>query len=358
MLNFTVGPVQSPDVVREIGAQHVPYFRTPEFSAVMLESERLMKAFAEAPENSRAVFLTGSGTASMEAAVMNALTERDKALVVNGGSFGARFARICEIHNIPHDEIRLEVGRKLTPELLAPYDGKDYTCFLVNVHETSTGVLYDMELISEFCKRNRLFLIADAISSFLADEFHMARWGVDVMMTGSQKALACPPGVSVMVLSENALRRVEAAPVKCMYLDLKDALKNGERGQTPFTPAVGTLLQINARLKQIEADGGVEAERRKIAGLARDFRSKIVDLPLAICSESLSNAVTPLSVRNCSAYDIFTALKDEYDIWICPNGGELKDKIFRVGHIGCLTPNDNAALIDALHDLNKRGVLV
>ena len=358
MLNFTVGPVQSSDIVREIGGQQVPYFRTPEFSAVMLESERLMKEFVEAADDSRAVFLTGSGTASMEAAVMNALTEQDKALVVNGGSFGTRFARICEVHNIPHEEIRLQAGKALTPELLAPYDGKGYTCFLVNVHETSTGVLYDMGLISEFCKRNRLFLIADAISSFLADEFHMARWGVDIMLTGSQKALACPPGVSIMVLSEIAVRRIEGAPVKCMYLDLKDALKNGERGQTPFTPAVGTLLQINARLKQIQADGGVEAERRKIAELARDFRSKIGDLPLTICSESLSNAVTPLSVRNCSAYDIFTALKDEYDIWICPNGGELKDRIFRVGHIGCLTLEYNAVLIDALYDLNKRGILM
>ena len=357
MLNFTVGPVQSPDIMREIGAQQVPYFRTPEFSSVMLESERLMKEFVEAPDNSRAVFLTGSGTASMEAAVMNALTEQDKALVVNGGSFGARFARICEIHNIPYDEIRLQVGRALTPELLAPYDGRGYTCFIVNVHETSTGVLYDMNLISEFCKRNRLFLIADAISSFLADEFRMAQWGADIVMTGSQKALACPPGVSVMVLSEDAVGRVERNPVKCMYLDLKAALKDGERGQTPFTPAVGTLLQINARLKQIQADGGVEAERRKIAELARDFRGKIKDLPLAICSESLSNAVTPLRVERCSAYDVFTALKDEYDIWICPNGGELKDKIFRVGHIGFLTPDDNAALLDALHDLAKRGVL-
>ena len=119
MLNFTVGPVQSPDIVREIGSQQVPYFRTPEFSEIMLESEQLMKKFAEAPENSRAVFLTGSGTASMEAAVVNALTEQDKALIINGGSFGERFVKICEIHHIPHDELRLEAGKKLTRESLS-----------------------------------------------------------------------------------------------------------------------------------------------------------------------------------------------------------------------------------------------
>ena len=160
-----------------------------------------------------------------------------------------------------------------------------------------------------------------------------------------------------MVLSGNAVKRIEGDQVKSLYFDLKSALKNGERGQTPFTPAVGTLLQINARLRGIEAEGGVETEREKIAALASDFRKRIVGLPLDICSESMSNAVTPLMTRNCSAYDIFTVLKDEYGIWVCPNGGEMKEKIFRVGHIGDLTIADNTLLIDALRDLVRRGIL-
>lgn len=92
--------------------------------------------------------------------------------------------------------------------------------------------------------------------------------------------------------------------MKCMYLNLKSALKNGERGQTPFTPAVGTLRQINARLKEIEAAGGVESETKKIAELAQDFRNKIKGLPLEIVSETMSNAVTPLHPLNVSAYDV------------------------------------------------------
>lgn len=95
MINFTVGPVQSPDVVKRIGAEDCPYFHTQEFSEVMLENERLVKEFAGAPEGARAVFLTGSGTASMEATVMNVLTPRDRVLVVNGGSFGHRFCELC-----------------------------------------------------------------------------------------------------------------------------------------------------------------------------------------------------------------------------------------------------------------------
>ena len=357
MINFTVGPVQSCNEVRAIGSENVPYFRTPEFSAVMKENEALMKKFAKAPASARVVFITGSGTASMEASVMNTLTKDDKAIVINGGSFGERFVEICELHEIPFAEIKLNAGKALTEEMLRPYENAGYTAFIVNVHETSTGVHYDMDLISAFCKRNGLFLIVDAISSFLADAFDMEAYGADIMITGSQKALACPPGVSVIVLSEKAVARVAASKTKCMYLDLKSALSNGERGQTPFTPAVGILLQINARLKSIEAGGGVESETAKIAALAEDFRTKISELPFEIVSDSMSNAVTPLHPLTASAYDIFVTLKDEYEIWVCPNGGALSQTIFRVGHIGELTAEDNDKLISALKDMQKRGLI-
>ena len=357
MLNFTVGPVMSDDLVRAVGAEQVPYFRTPEFSTVMLENESLMKKYAKSGDDARAVFITGSGTASMEAAIVNVFDKNDKILVVNGGSFDRRFAELCQIHEIPYEEIRLEPGKALRKEHLISYDGKDFTGFVVNVHETSTGVHYDIEMISDFCKNNRLFLVVDAVSSFLADDFDMKKLGVHMMITGSQKALACPPGVSVIVLSREAAERVESHDAKCMYLDLKSALKNGERGQTPFTPAVGILLQINARLKEIEAAGGIESEKKKIGELARDFREKIKGLPLEVVSESMSNAVTPLHPLNVSAYDIFMTLKDEYGIWVCPNGGEMKETIFRVGHIGALTKADNTTLVNAFKDLQRRGLL-
>ena len=256
MLNFTAGPVQSFKTVLEIGARQIPYFRTSEFSEIILENECIMKKFVKADDNSRVVFITGSGTASMEAAVMNTLTERDKAIVINGGTFGSRFVQLCKIHNIPWDEIRLEVGKSLTAENLEAFDRKGYTAFLVNIHETSTGVYYDLDLISKFCKRNNLFLIVDGISSFLADEISMVEKEIDILITGSQKALACPPGISMIILSQEAISRVNTNKTKCLYFDLKNALKDGERGQTPFTPSVGILLQMNCRLKDIECGGG------------------------------------------------------------------------------------------------------
>ena len=177
-----------------------------------------------------------------------------------------------------------------------------------------------------------------------------------VMITGSQKALACPPGIAVMALAPSALERIEHTKCCCPYLDLKLALKHQERGQTPWTPAVSELRQISVRLKEIDAVGGDQVEIARAAHLANYFRNKLIEyqLPFEIVSESLSNAVTPLHPTTQSAYEIFLKLKDEYGIWICPNGGDMKDKIFRIGHLGCLTEADYDKLIAAFLELREK----
>lgn len=357
MLNFTVGPVMSCDEVLAIGGEQVPYFRTQEFSDIMMENDALMKEFVNAPVGSRTVFITGSGTASMEAVVMNVLTPDDKVLVIDGGSFGHRFVELCNIHKIPHTAITLQRGRTVTREMLEQYIGKGYTALLVNIHETSTGVHYDPEMLGAFCKEQRMLFIVDAISSFLADPLDMTACSADVIITGSQKVLACAPGISIIVLGEKALARIDANEPTTMYFNLKDALKNAERGQTPFTPAVGILRQINARLRSINENGGAQSEIEVIRRQAEDFRSKIKNLPFEIVSESMSNALTPLHPTTASAYDIFLKLKDEYGIWICPNGGDMKDTIFRVGHFGAQTVEDNDTLIAAFKDLQSKGII-
>lgn len=181
---------------------------------------------------------------------------------------------------------------------------------------------------------------------------------MQVMITSSQKALACPPGISVIVMNAEAVERAYKNKPKTMYLDLKSALTDGERGQTPFTPAVGILRQIHARLSEIDKNGGAETEVERTGRFAAYFREKIKDLPLEIASHSLSNAVTPLLVRNgVSAYDVFLKMKDEYGIWICPNGGALKDRLFRIGHIGDLHTADYDALVDAMKDIKSKQLL-
>lgn len=357
MLNFTVGPVMSTPEILSIGGEQVPYFRTQEFSNIILENESLVKEFVNAPNSAKAIFMTGSGTASMEAVVMNIFTPQDKLLVIDGGSFGHRFTELCKIHNIPYTAIKPQIGHTVTLDMLHSFKGKGYTGLLVNIHETSTGVYYDQRLLGDFCHAEGMMFVIDAISSFLADPLDMQICNADVIITGSQKVLACAPGISIIVLGEKAIHRIQTNDDKTMYLSLKEALKNAERGQTPFTPAVGILRQINKRLKDIKAAGGSQSEITVIKNQAEDFRSKIKGLPFEIVSEQMSNALTPLHPTTASAYDIFLHLKDEYNIWICPNGGELKDKIFRVGHFGAQTKADNDTLIAAFKDLQKRHII-
>ncbi len=353
MINFAVGPVPSSENVRAIGSLDTPYFRTPEFSHTMLENEQLLCNLAHAPEGSRAIFPTCSGTGAMEAAIMGLLDPiNDKAIVVDGGSFGHRFRSMLELHGIDDVPIELVPGTPLTEADLESINVGDCTAFLVNLGETSQGVLYDASLIGRFCRKHDLFLIVDGISSFLADPFDMESMGADVLITDAQKALACPPGVAPMVLSPDAVKRANSLTQPCMYLNLCDMLKNQERGQTPFTPAVTTLLQIHERLAALDAAGGAKAEVARCADVANDFRNRIFSagLPFQMRLASPSNAVTYIESPYVSAKALFALLKDEYGIWLCPNGGEKADTSFRVGHIGNHPLSDNVLLVAALVD--------
>jgi len=357
MLNFTVGPVMMNEEILNMGAQQVPYFRTQDFSDLMLENEKMMAEAVEAEQGSRVIFLTASGTGAMEASVMNFFTDKDKLLVINGGGFGARFKAICDVHGILADAVCLEHGRALKKEDLLPYEGKGYTAFLINVHETSTGVLFDMDLVSDFCRRNHLFLLVDAISSFLADPFHMKQWGVNAVIVSSQKALALPAGMSFVVADKKAQERIAGRGLKQMYFNFQDYLLNGERGQTPFTPAVSVLHQLNKRLKMV-LEHGVEAECRKTAEIAAVFREEIQDLPLEISSESCSNAVTPLRLKGkMKAGELIRYLHENYDIYVNPCSGDEKETHIRVGHIGEISREQMKKLSDIFHDMNRKGVL-
>jgi len=360
MLNFTVGPVMISKEVLKVGRE-IPYFRTPEFSKTMRENEQLIKEFLKCSKDSRVITLTASGSGAMEAAVINALTSKDRILVINGGSFGERFIEICKTHNLKYTEIKCELGKTLTKEQLYKYDNKGYTALLVNLDETSTGVLYDINLISKFSKKNHIFTLVDSISSFLCDPYNMSKLGINVTITSSQKALAIAPGLSFIALDKIAIDRVNQNKASSFYFDLKKYLKDGERGQTPFTPAVGIILQLNKRLLSIKKKGGVDKEIERTKKIAEYFRNKIIKekLPFKLFTNQMSNCVTALTPinKNISAYHIFEVMKDKYNIFICPNGGSLKDKVFRVGHIGDIKYKDIDILINAFKDMKRKKII-
>lgn len=339
MTLFTVGPVEMHPDTLDVAGKQLPYFRTEQFSQINLESERILKKLAGASENDKVAFLTASGTGAMEAAIINAFDEKDRMLIVNGGSFGHRFCEICDVHGIPYDEIKLEFGEELTESHISEYDGKEYSALLVNIHETSTGQLYDIDMLSAFCRKNGMYLIVDAISSFLADDISFNRDGMDIMIISSQKALSLSPGLSAVIMSSRIFdERISVRKSVCLYLDLKSHIKNGERGQTPFTPAVGILLELNSRLKILEAKG-IDRIISETAERAEYFRKIVKDLPVDIPEFRHSNAVTPIVVRNGNAHGIFEQLMSEGMV-VTPSGGDLRDKVLRISHIGNLKLED------------------
>lgn len=345
---FTVGPVEMyPETLRTSGEQ-LPYFRTPEFSRITLECERLILDLAEAPEQSRAIFLTASGTGAMEAAVINTLSREDKALIVIGGGFGRRYAEICDDCRIPYDAIVLEPGRSLDPDRLRAMDLKAYKALLINAHETSTGLLYKIQAIGDICRENGILFIVDAISAFLCDDISMKRMGIDMLIISSQKALALSPGLSILAMSPKVLRLISGIRPESHYFGLSKYLADGARGQTPFTPAVGVILQLRGRLEGI-APIGTPGLVRNVAGLARHFRDAMAGSGYSMFPDHPSNALTALSPPSgFSAYEVYARLKDEYGLIVTPNGGALKDRVFRVGHMGNLTFADLDALAKAL----------
>lgn len=335
--------------VMEGSRTQLPYFRTDEFSEMMLDSERVLKNLLNAGDESKVAFLTASGTGGMEAAVINFFDRFDRLLIVSGGGFGHRFCEICDVHNIPYDAIELKFGEVLTEELLNEYKGFKHTGMLVNLDETSTGQLYDIKLISDFCKSEGMYLVVDAISSFLADPLDMKSDGVDAVILSSQKALSLAPGLSIVVMSDRIYERSKSVHSPSYYLDLSRHVSDQKRGQTPFTPAVGVLLDLNRMLHLID-DIGLREKIMGTAELANYFRSNARTIGLKIPEYPLSNAVTPL-LFDGNAYDVFVILREKYGITVTPSGGDLRGKLLRVGHIGNLTKKDYDRLLSALKEV-------
>ncbi len=360
MKHFIVGPVQTFEEVQNVYKEPYLYFRSNEFGALVKDTlGRLAKIIGNTAENSL-LYLTMSGTGAMEATVENCVTKNDKALVINGGTFGRRFCELLKFHNIPFDSVVLRWNEALTAEHLKPYENKGYTTLFVNLHETSTGQLYDIKMISDFCKSNNLMLIVDAISTFLADEYDMSKYNIDVTIISSQKGLCLSPGLSFVSLSPRMIEKVKQAKPATVYFDYKDYLKNIERGQTPYTPAVFIMYELKAMLDLIEKHGGVDKWLDGIKDKCLYFREKIKKVGLQIPTEyGLSNAMTPVICDGISANELVKHLRDKYGLCVNPCGGDRAEMMFRVAHIGNITKEDIDDLIDKI-DLSvkelKRGL--
>lgn len=334
----------------EVSSKQIPYFRNEEFSKVVLETENILKDLIHAPLGSRIVFLTSSGTGAMEASVANFLRQDDHVLIINGGTFGQRFCNICERYRINYTQLKVDTAVDLTEEQLDAFSGKGITALLVNMHETSIGKLYDHKVIHNFVKKNNVFLMADCISTFLADEYDMQKIGANVSIVSSQKALALAPGLSFIVMDSTAIERCDKSAYNGLYFNIKTMLEEMNRGQTPFTPAVGILYQLYDRVKNIADYGGEKAEIERCRSNAAYFRTAIRKYPLCVPRYHISNCLTPIQLKDNQAQVLRSFLSERYKIYVNPCGGQFADKMLRVGHIGNLSLFTHEKLVKALGD--------
>ena len=189
-----------------------------------------------------------------------------------------------------------------------------------------------------------------AISAFLADEINMDKYGIDAVILSSQKALSLAPGLSVVALSEKILKRVEVIDSKSIYFDFKDHLKNAERGQTPFTPAVRIIIELDDMVKRLE-EKGIENIIKETNEIAVYFRKRIKEIGLDYPKYPLSNAVTPVLFPDENADVIYRELIDKYGFTVNPSGGDLAKKMFRVSHVGKHSIDDVEELVVAIDNL-------
>lgn len=347
---FTVGPTEMYPETLLTGSKQLPYFRTEEFSDIVLECEKKLKELLDL-NNGKIAFITGSGSAAMESVVSNSFDEKDNLLIINGGTFGARFVKLAQIYKIPYDEIIIKFGETLTFDNFKNLDLKKYTALLVNIDETSTGQLYDIRMLSKIAKENNMRLIVDSISSFLADDYNMNKYNIDCTIISSQKALALSPGLSFIALTNDFYEKnIKNKPIKNLYLNINEHIINMERGQTPNTPAVGIILELHERLKRINSYEGEVAKTEK---LAKYFRKLAQDNGFEIPNYPLSNALTPIIIPNRQAKRVFEYLKDKYGIFVNPTGGEKADEIIRIAHIGNLKEEDYDDLIQKMKEVIK-----
>jgi aspartate aminotransferase-like enzyme len=247
----------------------------------------------------------------------------------------------------------LKVDRDPLSDGVALAQLQDVDALLINAHETSVGHLYDLATTGAWCQRHSALHVVDAISLFVSDPLDMQAQHIDALIISSHKGLALPPGLAMVLLSPRALARVR--PSGSYYLDFGVHLRDGERGQTPFTPAISIIMQLHHRLTQLHSQG-LATEWRRAASVAARFRAGIAGLPLAPYSAHMPNAMTALRLTNgTSAFQVVEELESRHGCVVAPNGGKLRDTVFRVSHMGAMEPEDADFIVAALTDILGEG---
>ena len=349
---FTIGPVQMYGSTLKIRSTQLPYFRTTDFSNTIKNCDDLLKDLIGANKNSKVMYLTSSGTGAMSATVSNFISNKDRVLIINSGNFGKRICEICDSLNIDFDQINVKFNQNLDLVLLNNHLGNKYKAVFVVAHETSTGYLTDFSEISAFCKKNNSLLIVDAITTFLCDQFQMDKIGIDIAIISSHKGLCISPGLAMAVINDKSINKVIRNGQSDFYFDFNKYVSNLSNYQTPYTPAIGIILELEDILLKIKKCG-LENWLKDVEEKAILFRNNL-DSRVSIPTHNLSNAITPILFKDDLAKHMQEALEKKYSYVTNPSGGEFAKKMLRISHLGNLSRKDFLKLNKAISiELNK-----
>ncbi len=346
------GPTPVPPAVLRGLAKPMINHRGPEFKELF---EELTKGLQEVfrTEN-QVIILPSSGTGGMEAAVANFISPGEKVLVVSIGNFGERFIKISERFGAVVEKLEFPWGMAADPEQLAEYIKKDVNqeikAVFVTHNETSTGVTNDLPRLRAALGDHPALFIVDSVSGLGAMELETDAWGLDVVVAGSQKSFMLPPGLSFLAVSERAWKVAEECTNARFYWDLLAARKSAEKGQTPYTPALPQMTGLAEALRMIREEGldNVIARHRRLRDMVRAGISALGLEPLAK-EEIASTAVTAvLAPEGIEADAIRSVLNTRFNVVLAGGQAKLKNKIFRIGHLGYVQELDLIAVLAAL----------
>jgi aspartate aminotransferase-like enzyme len=345
---LTPGPTPLPPQVREALGRPIIHHRTSQYRALF---KRALQGLQSAMQTTQPVFcLTSSGTGAMEAAVVNLLSPGDEAVVVLGGKFAERWQSLCKAYGIAVAAVPVAYGDPVNPEDVAAALAAHPKAKAVftTLCETSTGVVNDIPAIAALTRASPAALVVDAISGLLADACRTDAWGIDVLVTGSQKGLMLPPGLAFLSVSPKAWALVEQARTPRFYTDLRLYKKSLADDDTPFTSAVSTVVALDEAIKLI-LQTGVDRMVERCALMAKATRAAAQALGLTLFSKRPSNGVTAIDVpAGVDGKQLTKAMYDRAKVMVAGGQGDMAGKIFRFAHMGFIAPEDVLAGLGAL----------
>jgi len=332
---LTPGPTVLPESVVTAFAQPILHHRSPEFE----------KLFAQVKEDIKYVFqttkevliLSSTGTGAMEASITNLFSPGEKVITINAGKFGERWTKLSKVFGLKPVEIMIERGQTLDVKKLEEVvaANKDAKAILFQAHETSTGVVLPTQEIAKIAQKNNMLSLCDAITATGAFNLPMDEWGLDVVISGSQKAMMIPPGLAFLALSDKAWAATETSTIPHFYFDLKKERKAHASNQTAWTPAVSLIQGLKEALRLIHEEG-LENRFKRHQMLAKATRAGVKAMGLDLLSEVPSPSVTAVKIPETLANGkkIPSIMREKYGVTIAGGQDELTGKIIRISHFG------------------------